>query len=99
MSYQQLAEVKRYQISVPLEQGFSIANIAKCIHCHRSSAYREIKRCQGQPCYNPKEAHQKTVALRRQSAKYTIPERCIETLLLLLQLDWSPEQISHELHR
>ncbi|SIR45392.1 Helix-turn-helix domain-containing protein, partial [Shewanella morhuae] len=97
MNYQQLTEARRYQISVLLEQGFSIAIIAKCIHCHRSSVYREIKRCQGQPRYNPKMAHQKAVELRRQSAKYTIPERRIESLLLLLQLDWSPEQISHVL--
>lgn len=30
-------------------------------------------------------AHQKAVELRRQSAKYTIPGRCIEILLLFLK--------------
>jgi len=97
MNYQQLTEARRYQISVLLEQGFSIAHIAKCIDCHRSSVYREVKRCQGQSRYQPDIAHKQAVTMRRQSSKYAIPSQRIESIVLLLQLDWSPEQISQVL--
>lgn len=97
MNYQQLTEARRYQISVLLEQGFSIAHIAKCIDCHRSSVYREVKRCQGQSRYQPDIAHKQAATMRRQSSKYAIPSQRIESIVLLLQLDWSPEQISQVL--
>ena len=35
--------------------------------------------------------------MRRQSSKYAIPSQRIESIVLLLQLDWSPEQISQVL--
>ncbi|MGL5036701.1 MAG: IS30 family transposase [Aeromonas sp.] len=97
MNYQQLTEARRYQISVLLEQGFSIAHVAKCVNCHRSSVYREVKRCQGQSHYQPDIAHKQAVTMRRQSTKYAIPPQRIENIIVLLQLDWSPEQISQVL--
>ncbi|WP_157939667.1 helix-turn-helix domain-containing protein, partial [Vibrio breoganii] len=42
MNYQQLTEGRRYQI---LERGISVSEIAKTVKCHRSTIYRELKRC------------------------------------------------------
>ncbi|GAD32609.1 transposase, IS30 family protein [Photobacterium leiognathi lrivu.4.1] len=44
MSYQQLTEGRRYQISTLLELGISISEIAQKVKCHRVTVYRELKR-------------------------------------------------------
>lgn len=46
MSYQQLTEGKKHQISVLLEQGISIYEIANKIKYYRATVYRELKRNQ-----------------------------------------------------
>lgn len=50
MSYQQLSEGKRYQISTLLKLGISISEIAQKIKCHRATEYRELDRTCGQYC-------------------------------------------------
>ncbi|RTE65348.1 hypothetical protein EH243_13000 [Amphritea opalescens] len=42
MTYQQLTEGKRYQISILLAQGYWPAFIAKTIDVHSSTVYREL---------------------------------------------------------
>jgi IS30 family transposase len=80
MSYQQLTEGRRYQISVLLDlldlldQGISIALIAKAINCHRATVYRELKRCHVLQGYCPDSAQANACKMRRHSAKYTIPD-------------------------
>lgn len=44
MSYQQLTDGKRYQMSTLLAQGCSPAAIATVVDVHRSTVYREMKR-------------------------------------------------------
>jgi IS30 family transposase len=97
MSYQQLTEGRRYQISVLLDQGISIALIAKAINCHRATVYRELKRCNVQQGYCPDSAQNNACKMRRNSAKYTLPNTKINFVRFLLQHDWSPEQISQVL--
>jgi IS30 family transposase len=99
MSYQQLTEGRRYQISVLLDQGISIALIAKAINCHRATVYRELKRCNGQLGYCPNHAQANACDMRHHSAKYTIPDTRVSTVRFLLKHDWSPEQISQVLSR
>tara|TARA_R110002050_G_scaffold299462_1_gene465147 strand:- start:7534 stop:8316 length:783 start_codon:yes stop_codon:yes gene_type:complete len=83
----------RYQISDLLGQGMSIALIAKAINCHRATVYRKLKRCHDQQGYCPDSAKTNACKMRRNSAKYTIPDTRINSVRFLLKHDWSPEQI------
>lgn len=97
MSYQQLTEGRRYQISTLLELGVSISEIAQKVKCHRATVYRELKRNQVRGQYCPKHAHTSSVCRRQAAHKYRIPVERIEFVRLLLSVDWSPEQISNVL--
>jgi IS30 family transposase len=97
MSYQQLTEGRRYQISALLELGISISEIAKKVKCHRSTVYRELERNRTQNQYCPKEAQTLSVKKRKEARKYQIPQERIEFIRFLLKADWSPEQISNVL--
>lgn len=99
MSYQQLTEGRRYQISALLELGISASEIANTVKCHRSTVYRELKRGGNKNKYCPKDAHARSVRKRRDARKYKIPQERIEFIRLLLETDWSPEQISNVLTR
>ncbi|WP_419236975.1 IS30 family transposase (plasmid) [Photobacterium leiognathi subsp. mandapamensis] len=94
MSYQQLTEGRRYQISTLLELGISISEIAKKVKCHRATVYRELKRNRAHDQYCPKHAHASSISRRKTAHKYRTPVERIEFVRLLLSVDWSPEQIS-----
>ncbi|MBE3910860.1 IS30 family transposase, partial [Vibrio parahaemolyticus] len=94
MSYQQLTEGRRYQISTLLELGISISEIAKKVKCHRATVYRELKRNRTCGQYCPKSAHASSVGRRKGARKYRIPVERVEFVRLLLSVDWSPEQIA-----
>ena len=70
MSYQQLTEGKRYQISTLLELGISISEIPKIVKCHRATVYRELKRNRTSSHYRPKIAHASCVSRRKTAHKY-----------------------------
>ncbi|MFM5024337.1 helix-turn-helix domain-containing protein, partial [Aeromonas caviae] len=53
MSYQQLTEGQRYQLSVLRAQGMSILATARAIGVHRSTLYRELLRNAGPQGYQP----------------------------------------------
>ncbi|KZN41028.1 hypothetical protein N475_01210 [Pseudoalteromonas luteoviolacea DSM 6061] len=97
MSYQQLTEGRRYQISALLELGISISEIAKKVKCHRATVYRELKRNQTHGQYCPQNAHAYFVKRREAARKYRIPPQRMEYVCFLLSIDWSPEQISNVL--
>jgi IS30 family transposase len=94
MSYQQLTEGKRYQISVLLAQGSPATAIAQAVKVHRSTVYRELKRNSSREAYNPGKAHQQAMRRRTGAAKYRLPERVVRYVELTLSWRWSPEQIS-----
>jgi IS30 family transposase len=94
MSYQQLTEGKRYQISLLLAQGSSASAIARAVEVHRSTVYRELKRNGRQEVYDPGEAHCKAIQRRTGAAKYRVPEQVVRYVELTLSWLWSPEQIS-----
>ncbi|MGS3129323.1 helix-turn-helix domain-containing protein, partial [Aeromonas caviae] len=56
MSYQQLTEGQRYQLSVLRAQGMSILATARAIGVHRSTLYRELRRNAGPQGYQPDNA-------------------------------------------
>lgn len=97
MNYQQLTEGRRYQISVLLERGIPISDIAKTIKCHRSTVYREVKRHGINHAYCPKIAQELSENNRKQARKYKIPADQTAFIHLLIENDWSPEQISNVL--
>ncbi len=97
MKYQQLTEGKRHQISALLEQRMSVASIALSIGYHKGSIYRELRRNGGKENYCPRKADRACLERRKNSAKYTIPPERVEFIRLLIEHDWSPEQISNVL--
>jgi IS30 family transposase len=94
MSYQQLTEGKRYQISALLAQGCSPAAIATAVHVHRSTVYRELKRNSRNGAYKPENAHTRALTRRASARKYRVPEQTVAYVELTLSWHWSPEQIS-----
>ncbi len=97
MNYQQLTEGRRYQISALLERGISVSEIAKTVQCHRCTVYRELKRGRKNNRYCPNEAHALSVKKRTSARKYRIQQERVDVIRLLVELDWSPEQISNVL--
>ncbi len=94
MSYQQLTEGKRYQISVLLAQGYTATAIAKSIGVHRTTVHRELRRNNSEGGYDPDQAHHQALKRRRSALKYEIPADVVVYVEWALSLDWSPEQIS-----
>lgn len=94
MSYQQLTEGKRYQISVLLAEGFSFSQIAQKIDVHRSTISRELKRNGHCGRYLPELAQQCSQRRKAHAAKCQIGQHTKILVDKLLTWEWSPEQIS-----
>lgn len=94
MSYQQLTEGKRYQISLLLAQGVSPSRIATALQVHRSTIYRELKRNGSRETYAPDSAHQTAIRRRTEAIKYRISRKTVHFVELALSWLWSPEQVS-----
>ncbi len=98
MSYTQLTQEQRYQISALLKMGHNRTEIATVIGVHKSTVSRELRRNRGQSGYRPKQAHQKALS-RRKKAKPRIPKATWMLIEDKLRQDWSPEQIAGWLKR
>lgn len=77
-----------------IAQGLRPSEVARIIHVHRSTIYRELRRNRLEKQYDPARAHALTQQQRRFSAKYRVPQDTIDFVDLTLSLEWSPEQIS-----
>ena len=84
MNYQQLTEGRQYQNSALLEQGISISEIAKTVKCHRSTLYRELRRCGTKEQYSPDTAQQLSRAKRLNASKYRVPQQRVEFIEFLI---------------
>ena len=93
MSYQQLTEGQRYQISVLRTQSMSVSAMARAIGVHRSTLYRELRR-NSQDGYQPDYAQQQARFRRTHARKARIPNCVLPFVELALSWRWSPEQIS-----
>ena len=95
MYYAHLTQKRRYQIESLLAQGVGVDLIALKVGFHRSTIYREIKRC-GKPKerYCALEAQEAALRrIRRSAANHpTRPESTWRRIRELLRRDWSPEQ-------
>jgi len=98
MTYTQLTQEQRYQISALLKTAQSQTKVAEVIGVHRSTVCREIKRNRGKRGYRPQQAQRKAES-RQQKAKARIQRNVWVRVEQKLRLDWSPEQISGRLKK
>lgn len=98
MNYTHLSQSERYQIYALMKAGQPLSDIAKILHRHRSTIYREVSRNSGSKGYRPRQAEefsrQRSVGSRN-GLKIT-PEIWASVDELIRQ-QLSPEQISAKL--
>ena len=103
MSYRQITSGERYMISALRLQGLSQSAIAVQLGRHRSSISREVRRNQcTDGAYRPSKAISRTRRRRAHSRRnWQFSDQHLQIVILLLRLDWSPEQIAGwlRLHR
>ena len=87
----------RCQISVLLGQEISVTNIARTLNCHRATIYRELKRNKKVTEYCPDKAQRACLIRRKTLAKYRISSKTIDFIRILIEIDWSPEQVPNVL--
>lgn len=98
MSYRQLTQEQRYQIWVCLRIGMKKSEIAREIGVHKSTITRELKRNgSGRWKYNPSRAVRMARERYEKKKKHRIASQTWARVNSMLQLEWSPEQISMRL--
>jgi IS30 family transposase len=93
MSYTQLTREQRYQIYALRQAGNNQTEMAIIIGCHKSTISRELRRNAGRKGYRSKQAHETALSRRCLGHRTRITQATWERIELLLQLQWSPEQI------
>ena len=93
MGYQQLIRDQRYQIYALMKAGHNQTQTATVIACHKSTICRELRRNRGAKGYRPKQATELARSRRCQGHQARIRPQTWERIELLLQQQWSPEQI------
>ena len=94
MSYAQLTQEQRYQISALLKTEHSQNEIAIVLGVNKSTISRELRRNCGKRGYRPKQAHRLAIKRRRDAVQNRIPIESWAWIDDKLRQDWSPEQIS-----
>ena len=94
MSYTQLTQEQRYQISALLKTEHSQTEIATVIGVNKSTISRELRRNRGQRGYRPKQAHRFVQQRRRKAIAKRISAETWAQIDKKIRQDWSPEQIS-----
>ena len=92
MSYRQLTEGQRYQISALLSEEFSQREIARKLNIAPSTVYRELRR-NSNVCgsYDPHRAQERTLIRRSKSKPNRVCENTRKPVEFMLEMDWSPE--------
>jgi len=97
MSYKQLTEEKRYQISALLKANLCQKNIATIVGCHASTICRELGRNRGHRGYRPRQAHDKATQRKVGKSRPRLDSKDWSLVEALLRKEWSPEQIFQRL--
>jgi transposase, IS30 family len=98
MSYTQLSQNERYQISALNDTGHSKKAISHIVRRHRSTIERELQRCKDLPKYDPAIAQERALHSQRQARNAkTIPEHVLSHVECYLRLALSPEQVAGRL--
>ncbi len=96
-TYTQLTEQERYQIYALKQAGQSDSRIAVFLGRHKSTISRELERNSRGGEYQPEQAHHLTLERRRAKIRPRFGGSVWIQVTLLLQMDWSPQQISGRL--
>ena len=91
--YSQLTPEQRYIIYSMLKIGLTQSMIAKVIGVDKSTVSRELKRNSGKRGYRPKQADAFAKDRQQGKSKDRIDNRTCGFIKLLIENDWSPEQI------
>lgn len=94
MMYQQLTEGQRYQIALLHGEHFSCREIGLKIGVNKSTVSRELRRNRTPEGYLPDEAQHLSDRRRIGAAKRSVTQEAVAFVELVLQCQWSPEQIS-----
>lgn len=92
-TYSQLTQVQRYQIYALLKIGHMQTKISEIVGVHKSTISRELRRNRGRRGYRPKQA-QRFAQARQKKAQTRIKPQDWQLVESLINLKWSPEQIS-----
>ncbi len=100
MQQKRLTLSERYKIAILLEEGYSQSEISRRLSRDRTVIYREIKRNSIVGIYTAEAASQLTITRSKTSHRtITFTAEIRDLVIDMLNLDWSPEQISHSLKR
>ena len=102
MKYHQLTSQQRSQIFALLQRKTPRKDIASIVGCSQSTLSREIRRnSTDNGNYLWDKAHAKAMERRKRATSNRSKDACIvwEALDLLVEEDWSPEQISADMKR
>lgn len=100
MTYRQITSGQRYMLAALRTQGFSNAEIARQLGCHRSTVGREIARnsTRVDGRYRAEKAQEMTNGRRSRARRNRhFSEKDFRRVEYLLKKHWSPEQISGRL--
>jgi len=97
MSYAQLTREQRYQIYALMKAGHNQSEIAVLVDCHKSTICRELQRNGGPKGYFPCHANKVARGRQRRCHGPRISAQTWEQVEMLLQQQFSPEQISGRL--
>ena len=91
MSYRQLTEGQRYQISALLSEEFSQREIARKLNIAPSTVHRELRR-NNNLCgsYDPQKAQERMLKRRSKPKPKRVCENTRNAVELMLEMDWSP---------
>ena len=96
-TYTQLTREERYQISVLKQAGHNQTEIAVMLGRNKSTISRELSRNRGMRGYQPRQAHRLALERRKAKVRPRFSGSIWVKVELLIQMDWSPEQISGRL--
>jgi IS30 family transposase len=98
MTYKHISQAERYQIHALMKAEHNQSQIAKVLERSKSTISRELSRNTGSLGYWPKQACEMS-ADRAQNSRNanTVPAWVNDQAQLLLQMQWSPEQIASKL--
>jgi len=95
--YTQLTREERYQIYALKQAGHNQSEIAALLGRDKSTISREVSRNRGMRGYRPRQAHLRTLERRKAKMRPRFGGSVWTKVEPLLEMDWSPEQISGRL--
>lgn len=96
-TYTQLTQQERYQISALKQAGHTQSDIATLLGRHKSTISRELGRNSSGREYHPEQAQHLALQRKRAKIRPRFGGAIWTKVELLLQMDWSPQQISGRL--